>query len=66
MHWMLFEGNNGVLELVTVPKIRPRMKHVATKYHHFREPAVIGKFEIKSIDTTMQQVEVFTKSMPLA
>ncbi len=33
----LFEDNNGALELANAPKYRPRMKHIALKYHHFRE-----------------------------
>jgi len=37
MHSMVFEDNKGCVELVAVPKMRPRTKHIAIKYHHFRE-----------------------------
>ena len=33
----LFEDNMGAEELANVPKNRPRTKHIAVKYHHFRE-----------------------------
>ncbi len=33
----LFEDNNGALELANAPRYRPRTKHIALKYHHFRE-----------------------------
>ena len=32
----VFEDNNGCLALATSPKINPRTKHIAVKYHHFR------------------------------
>ena len=33
----VFEDNNGAIELSKAPKIRPRTKHIALKYHQFRE-----------------------------
>ena len=30
-----FEDNNGALEMAKTPKMRPRTKHIAIKYHHF-------------------------------
>jgi hypothetical protein len=32
----VFEDNNGALKLATAPKMRPCTKHIAVKYHHFR------------------------------
>ena len=37
VHCKLFEDNNGALELAKAPRYRPRTKHIAVKYHHFRE-----------------------------
>lgn len=37
LHCTLFEDNNGSLELAKAPRYRPRTKHIAVKYHHFRE-----------------------------
>ena len=33
----LFEDNKGAEELAHIPKNRLRTKHIAVKYHHFRE-----------------------------
>ena len=36
----VFEDNGGAVELVTSvksPKMRPRTKHINTKFHHFRQ-----------------------------
>ena len=33
------EDNNGAIELAKALKICPRTKHIALKYHHFREHA---------------------------
>eukprot|EP00957_Ditylum_brightwellii_P049971 3787819-Ditylum_brightwellii.AAC.1 len=32
----VFEDNNGCIELVKCPGMRPRTKHIGIKYHHFR------------------------------
>ena len=37
LHYTVIEENNGALELATVPKMRPRTKHIAVKYHTSRE-----------------------------
>jgi hypothetical protein len=37
VHCKVFEDNAGAIEITTVPKMRPRTKHLNIKYHHFRE-----------------------------
>ena len=37
VHCTIFEDNSSALELVRLPKIRPRAKHINQAYHHFRE-----------------------------
>jgi hypothetical protein len=32
----VFEDNVGAIELARCPKLRPRTKHIAIQYHHFR------------------------------
>ena len=59
----LFEDNNGALELVRVPKYRPRTKHIALNYHHFRNFVKEGKVEILHIDTKQQIGDIFTKGI---
>lgn len=60
----VFEDNNGCLALATAPKINPRTKHIAVKYHHFREH--VGKDKgviIEKIDTDSQKADIFTKGL---
>ena len=60
----VYEDNRGALELAREPKFRPRTKHVATKYHHFRNAVAKGRIKIFSIDTKEQQADIFTKPLP--
>ena len=59
----LFEDNNGALELARAPKYRPRTKHIALKYHHFRNFVKEGRVEILPIDTKQQIADIFTKGI---
>ena len=60
----LFEDNNSGIELAKAPKIRPRTKHIALKYHHFREHVRKGLIKINAIGTLEQVVDIFTKKLP--
>jgi hypothetical protein len=61
----VFEDNNGALTLAIAPKINPRTKHIAVKYHHFREHIGVEKgIEIVKIDTKDQLADAFTKGLP--
>ena len=60
----VFEDNRGALELANVPKMRPRTKHIALKYHHFREHVRNGTIVVKPIDTREQIADIFTKPLP--
>jgi hypothetical protein len=62
----LFEDNNGALELAKTPRYRPRTKHIAIKYHHFREHVQNGSISIHAIDTKEQIADQFTKGLQLA
>ena len=64
LHCKLFEDNNGALELAKSPRYRPRTKHIAIKYHHFREHVKLGKVSINPIDTKEQIADIFTKALP--
>jgi hypothetical protein len=64
IHCTLFEDNNGALELANSPRYRPRTKHIAIKYHHFREHVKTGKISIHAIDTKQQIADIFTKALP--
>jgi hypothetical protein len=64
MHSTVFEDNNGALALATSPRLTPRTKHIAVKYHFFKDH--IGKEKgvvIKKIETEKQQGDLFTKGL---
>ena len=52
-----FEDNEGTLKLVLVHKLRPRTKHINSKYHHFRSHVRTGRITIHAIDTKEQIVD---------
>jgi hypothetical protein len=60
----VFEDNKGCVELATAPKMRPRTKHIALKYHHFCSHVANGDIKIKWIDTKCQLADIFTKLLP--
>ena len=59
----LFEDNNGALQLAKEPKYRPRTKHIALKYHHFRSHVKDKTISIQHIDTENQIADIFTKAL---
>ena len=59
----VFEDNNGALGLATSPKMTPRTRHIAVKYHFFKEHVKPGEIEIVKIDTKAQKADIFTKGL---
>ena len=51
--------------LLAVPKMNPRSKHIAIKYHFFREHVFNGTVDIEKIDTSNQKADIFTKGLRL-
>ena len=62
----VFEDNSGALELANNPKLRPRTKHIAIPYHHFRHHVAAGTIHIEKIATQHQIADIFTKALPLS
>ena len=62
----IFEDNQACLSLATSdpPKLTPRSKSIAVKYHWFREHLEPGVIDIKPIASAEQLADIFTK--PLA
>lgn len=61
----VFEDNQGCLSLVNVPKMSPRNKYLALKYHFFRdhigeEKGIVAQY----IRSEIQKADIFTKSLP--
>ena len=59
----VFEDNNGAIELAREPKYRPRTKHIAIKYHHFRDHVKLGHVSIEAINTKEQRANIMTKPL---
>ena len=64
-----FEDNAGCLELAKAPKLRPRTKHIAVKYHHFRSHVFNehtnpdGCLHLRYVGTKDQLDDIFTKGL---
>jgi hypothetical protein len=64
----IFEDNNGAIATATAPKMTPRTKHIAVKYHFVRQyfgPKRLPDqpFVLKKIDTLEQKADIFTKGL---
>jgi hypothetical protein len=61
----VYEDNNAALKLATAqfPNMTPRTKHIAIKYHWFKEHLVDGEIEMRPIDTKLQKADIFTKGL---
>ena len=60
----LFEDNRGAEELAKVPKNRPKTKHIAVKYHHFRSAVKNAILQVHRVETKEQLYDIFTKALP--
>jgi hypothetical protein len=60
----LYADNTWAYKLAKAPKMRPRTKHIALKYHHFREHVNKGtSIKINLIGTKDQIANIFTKAL---
>ncbi|GFH59556.1 hypothetical protein CTEN210_16032 [Chaetoceros tenuissimus] len=58
----LFEDNVGAETLAKAPKMTPRTKHIAIKYHNFGEAVKSGVLKIERVDTKEQLTDIFMKA----
>jgi hypothetical protein len=59
-----FEDNSGALELVRLPKMRPRTRHINVKYHNFREAVAKGCIKVQHVVSQEQLGDALTKNLP--
>ena len=59
----VYEDNNACLKHAMAPKMSPRTKHIAVKYHFFREKVRNLEIEVVRIDTGNQIADIFTKGL---
>ena len=58
----IYEDNNGAIVVATSPRMTPTSKHLAFKYHWFRQH--VGKeFVIRKIESENQKADIFTKGL---
>ena len=60
----VFEDNNGAIKTAQSPKLSPRTKHIAVKYHFFKSH--LGKdkgIELSKIHTDEQKADILTKGL---
>ena len=58
----VFEDNQGAIIIAQSPRLMPTSKHIAVKYHWFRDH--IGKdFDIEHINSESQIANMFTKGL---
>jgi hypothetical protein len=61
----VWEDNEAALTLSTTdpPRMTPRSKHIAVKYHWFRKHLKKGFIEVKHIRSEQQQADILTKAL---
>jgi hypothetical protein len=61
----VWEDNNAALKLANAqfPNMTPRTKHIAIKYHWFKEHIKEGEIEVREIGTKVQKADIFTKGI---
>ena len=60
----VFEDNNGAIKTAQTPKLSPRTKHIAVKYHFFKSHIGRDKgIELSKIDTDEQKADILTKGL---
>ena len=58
----IYEDNNGSIVVATSPRMTPTSKHIAVKYHWFRQH--VGKeFVIRKIKSENQKADIFTNGL---
>ena len=62
----VFEDNNGAISVANSPKLSPRTKHIATKFHFFKSHigTKLGEVLLEKINTEEQTADIFTKGLP--
>ena len=63
VHCKIFEDNMGTVEMVKVPKMRPRTKHLNIKYRHFRDLVDQGEVTVFHVHTEDQIADMLTKPL---
>ena len=62
---IVYEDNQAALTLATTdpPRMTPRSKHIAVKYHWFRKHLKKGYIELHHIGSNDQKADILTKAL---
>ena len=65
IHSTIWEDNAGcvILANMELPRMTPRSKHYAVKYHWFRDKLAPNKMQVKKIEGELQIANIFTKAL---
>jgi hypothetical protein len=61
----VWEDDQSCITMVTSQKFTPQMKHIALKYHHFKQYVESGKVQINYMHTELQQADILTKPVKI-
>ena len=59
----VFEDSTSCISMAEGQKFSPRTKHIALKYHHFRQYVKSKTIEILNISSSEQTADIFTKPL---
>ena len=63
MYSKVFEDNNGTLILASMPRMTPHSKHIAVKYHVFKEHVQTGQIQLVKVESANQMADCLTKGL---
>ena len=64
VHCKEFEDNSGAIESISLPKTRPRTKHINVVFHQFREDELTVNMHIQQVYMNNQCADAWTKPLP--
>ena len=59
----IHEDNSGCVVLANDDQYRPRTKHLAIKWHHFKDQVRNDNLKVSKIDTKINWADIFTKAV---
>ena len=59
----VYEDNAGAIVVATSPCLTPTSKHIAVKYHWFRQHVDSGEISIVKVSSQEQEADMFTKGL---
>ncbi len=61
----VWEDNQSCIAMATSRKFTPQTKHIALKYHHFKQYVKSRKIQINYMHTETQQANILTKPVKI-